>query len=78
MSISVKVESVRLKREEGKQMDLVGEYHLLSDNGTVMAKQSFNGYNDIKITFSRETIDLIRQLESNVEDDVKKTLGINS
>jgi hypothetical protein len=72
---SVRVDEVELKRYD-KKIEVVGKYSLISENGSVLATQNFNGYSDLKITSSRETLDAMESLERNVEQDIIATLGI--
>jgi hypothetical protein len=61
---------------EGKNR-IKGSYSLMSTADKVLAKQAFNGYNDIEVAFSAETVSALNSLLINLKRDVQVTLGIN-
>jgi len=64
-----KVESVTIERD-GK---ITGVYSLISEKGVSIAKQSFNGYNDVKFEFDKS---ISRNLIEEIETEIELTIGI--
>jgi len=65
----VRVDTITVSRE-GK---IEGTYALISEKGDVVAKQNFNGYNDIKFEFDKA---LSRNLIEEIETEIELTIGI--
>ena len=65
----VKVDTVVINRD-GK---IEGAYSLISEKGDVVAKQSFNGYSDMKFEFDKS---LSRNLIEEIETEIELSLGI--
>lgn len=61
------------KDNEGKQK-IEGNYEILSSNDTVMAKDTFNGYSDIKITFSAETLAALNTFLAGAKKELSITV----
>ena len=75
----VRVATVELTRtEELGAPKMTGAYELISDGGKVLAKQNFNGYNDIKIEPSADTADLLQRAMAAISKDVERVLGITA
>lgn len=72
----VKVVSVDITRDEDGNPKVKGNHHLISSTGTVIAKQSFNGYNDITLQPSAQTSKLLHELMVSITSDVNATLGL--
>ena len=67
--------SVTLNKEDGAYT-FTGNYELISNTGVTLAKQSFNGYNDVKLNGSIETNKALNDLVGVVKKDLNTTLGI--
>lgn len=50
------LENISITKDNEGNRKIEGDYKLISSNDTVLAKQGFNGYNDIKVSFSAETL----------------------
>lgn len=61
----------------GDETKLEGQYSLVSDKDTVIAKQGFNGYSDIKVEMSAESRSALNQLITQVKADISRVLGFN-
>lgn len=55
---------------------ITGDYSLMSNDDRVLAKQGFNGYNDIEVSFSAETVENFHKLLASLKKDIHTTLGI--
>lgn len=71
--IKVTSVSIDLKGDEDK---IQGNYALMSTNDKVLATQSFNGYSDIKIAFSAETLKAFNTFLAGVKNDINNVLGL--
>jgi len=77
MSKGAKIKTISFERDnETGGMKFTGSYELISSNDIVLAKQGFNGYNDLKLSESLETKDLINKLIAGLSSDLNKTLGM--
>jgi len=65
---------IRRNAEKGTY-EISGYYELVSSNDTILAKQAFNGYNDIKLSPSPESSNLIHKLMVSLNNDMEKILG---
>lgn len=72
----IKITDIKLNPFQDGKNRITGDYSLLSNNDKVLAKQGFNGYNDIEVSFSAETIKAMNELSSNLKRDIHNTLGI--
>ena len=70
--ITIKKINIEVKQEGD---DIQGSYALMSDNDKVLAKQSFNGYADIKVTFSSDTMKKYNEFMAGVKQDINAVLG---
>jgi hypothetical protein len=59
------------------EMKLTGSYELISSTGVVIAKQGFNGYNEITLGLSSETIVAREAFLRGLSKDLNTTLGLN-
>ncbi len=73
----IKISSISIQRDENGLPKLTGNYELVSATGVTIAKQSFNGYNDIKLTNSSETQKVLTDFMMAVQTDLNTTLGLN-
>ncbi len=62
--------------DQSKPLKLTGSYHLMASNGKILAKQTFNNYNDVVVDFSRETKELYQKLLVSLTSDLNATLGV--
>lgn len=77
MAITLKgarVDSIEISRKDGVN-DIKGSYSLVSSDDKVLAKQSFNGYSDVKVQSSQETKTALEVLMNSIAKDVNLTLG---
>ncbi len=70
--VRIKSVDVEVGEEETKSS---GKYDLMSSDGKVVAKQGFNGYHDIKLTLSPNTVVLRDKFLTALSEDVEKVLG---
>lgn len=75
----IDIPSINFRREEGV-IKVTGEYHLLSPNKTILAKQGFNGgYGEqVKISMSPDTQAHLNAFVAEFNNDLKKTLGFGA
>jgi hypothetical protein len=70
----IRVDSLDISREkDSTEIKCSGNYALISDKGVVMAKQGFNGYNDIKVQVDPAAM---RDMLGIVEEAIAQTIGI--
>lgn len=70
--------SVNLEQDkETGCFKLTGRYELISSNGMVIAKQSFNGYQDVKLELSSESLKAQAKFLETIKTDLAITLGLN-
>ena len=72
----VRIKSLSITRDENGKEDVSGDYELISTADKVLAKQGFNGYNEIKVAFSLETQKALSAFLSGVKSDVQTILGL--
>lgn len=72
----VKLTSLSIEKDSDGKEKVSGNYSLMSNVDKVLAKQGFNGYNDVKIAFSHDTITALNSLMAGVKTDVETTLGL--
>lgn len=78
MAIGIKglrIDDVAITAKESGD-EIQGHYSIISTMDKVIAKQSFNGYNDIKITMSQETQTLLSSFLSSLKKDVETITGL--
>ena len=81
MSISIKgirLDRLTVERDEDGKNKLTGSYSLMSNTDNVLAKQAFNGYNDIELNPSATTVAALREFVELVKDDLHAVLGIET
>jgi len=79
MGIAIKgvvVTSVSVFPNKVGKERITGDYSLMSNENKVLAKQGFNGYGDVEVSFSAETIQAMNDLAASLKKDVNTTLGI--
>ncbi len=72
----IRVPSVNITRLEGGDNLVSGSYELISTTDRVLCKQGFNGYDNMKITWSKETVIALNALLTSIKKDIQTTLGI--
>ena len=76
----VRLDSVTVKPDAtGKQTapEVEGSYSLISNKDTILATNTFNGYNSMKISPSPETAELLHKLLASLAKDLERVLGFN-
>ena len=73
----VRLDSVSIGRDEATgRPKFTGSYSLMSEQDISLATQSFNGYNDIKIEGSPETVELLNKFVRGLKNDLERMLGM--
>lgn len=73
----IRIENITLTRDKDSgENGVTGDYSLISTADKVLAKQGFNGYNEIKMSWSGETIKSLNAFLAGVKNDVQNTLGL--
>ena len=55
-----------------------GNYALMSSMDKVLAKQGFNGYNDLKVSMSSDTTKALNTFINNLKSDINNILGLEA
>lgn len=79
MAITIKgafVTTITIAHDDKQGPGVTGSYSLMSSNNTVLAKQTFNGYSDVKVPLSNETRERLAKFEVSLQTDVNIALGI--
>lgn len=73
----IQINSLSLSKDpESGLVKVQGSYQLMSQQDVVLATQSFNGYNDLKLTPSPDLQQRINQVVEGIKNDLEKILGI--
>ncbi len=73
----IRIENITLTRDKDSgENSVTGDYSLISTADKVLAKQGFNGYNEIKMAWSGETIKALNSFLAGVKTDVQNMLGL--
>jgi hypothetical protein len=72
----VRLDSISITKE-GDESKITGAYALISSTDAVLAKQSFNGYEGMKVVFSPATIQALRDFIKGAKGDLETILGLN-
>ena len=72
----IRLPAVNIGLSDDGKLEVSGKYELLSDNDTVLAKQGFNGYNELKVGASPETMGKVNSLVASLKLDIETILGI--
>lgn len=64
------------KEKDSGELIIKGSYVLESNTGIVLAKSGFNGYSDIKLNESQDTIKLKNEYFRSLGKDLSDTLGL--
>ena len=72
ISISrVRVTQIVVVKDSEGQVKISGNYELISEKGDIVAKQSFNGYNDMSFDFDKSIAkNFMEEVESTIEIDI--------
>ena len=68
------VDSLSIDKDTEGNRKVEGYYKIISSNDTILAKQSFNGYSDIKVNFSPETLTALNAFLAGAKKDVSVTV----
>uniref|UniRef100_A0A6H1ZKY4 Uncharacterized protein n=1 Tax=viral metagenome TaxID=1070528 RepID=A0A6H1ZKY4_9ZZZZ len=75
MISGARIDSIELiRKDEG--VEFKANYSLVKDDGTVMAKQSVNGYGDIKLNLSAEMAKAIQGVTKQLKKEIESIIGI--
>lgn len=78
MAISIegiKITQAAIVEKEG-EMEIQGTYALMGSNGIVLAKQSFNGYNDMKLNLSPDGKKKFHDFMGVLKSELSASLGM--
>ena len=79
--MAVTISSVRIKSftftadDETGVPKMSGTYQLVSNSGRILAEQTFNGYNGVKVETNGDTLKAAIALTEAVSANINKTLG---
>jgi hypothetical protein len=73
----IRLESLSTTRDGDKEK-ITGSYSLMSSDDKVLAKQSFNGYSDLEVNWSPETIKLHNAFMKAAKSDIETLIGVNN
>ena len=80
MSISIRgirIENVTITRDSSTgENNVTGDYSLISTADKVLAKQGFNGYNEIKLGMSADTVKALNTFLKGIKNDMSGVLGL--
>ena len=66
----IKINRISVEKDDEGKESITGSYSLLSPSGAVMAKQSFNGYNSVKLEPSEKTRKLLLDMVLSFKEDI--------
>ncbi len=72
----IRITEFNVSKVDTEELKVTGKYSLISNTGTVIAKQSFNCYGDISLPQSPETMQAIQNVLSKAKKDLNTTLGL--
>ena len=72
----IQLSLISLSKDSDGNDKVEGTDALMSNLDKVLAKQSFNGYNDIKVPMSQDTITALNSFMSGLKKDVSNVLGL--
>lgn len=72
----IRISSISIIRTDDGKEKVSGNYELISTNDKVLAKQGFNGYNDIEVAMSGDTMKLFNDFMVNMKKDIQGILGL--
>ncbi len=71
----IRVNSLSWTMEDSEDK-ITGSYSLMSNEDKVLAKQTFNSYDDIKVAFSAETMKAFNAFVKGAKNDIEGILGL--
>ena len=78
--MAITIQGVKIKNVTiefgGDVTKLEGDYELLSNTGVVLAKQGFNGYNDLKVGLSPAADAKLREAIAELTSNINRALGV--
>ena len=80
--MAITIKGIRLSNVSISEPDtdggrkITGGYDIVSNNDVVIAKQSFNGYNEVKMTFSPDTNKAFQSFLTGVKKDIQTMMGL--
>lgn len=72
----IRIPSVNISLSDDGKLEVSGRYDLISANDAVLAKQGFNGYNELKVGASPETMGKVHSLMACLKLDIETILGL--
>ncbi|HDZ77109.1 MAG TPA: hypothetical protein ENH41_03400 [Candidatus Omnitrophica bacterium] len=73
----IKLEDINItKDKETGVLKVEGDYSLMSVTDTVLAKQGFNGYNEIKVELTKEAREALNKFYSGLKESIQAILGL--
>lgn len=72
----VKLTQVSISFDEQGMKKVSGSYQLLSNTGTVLAKNDFNGYGDIKLGIQGDLAGKVDDVVNGIKAELNKVLGL--
>ena len=73
--VVLKVVNINGDTENGTIV-VTGSYHLITTQGTVLAQQAFNGYKDVELKESQETLELRKKFLDSMQKDLLSSMGL--
>ena len=73
--VVLKVVNINGDNENGAIL-VTGSYHILTTHGVVLAKQTFNGYKDVELKESQETLELRKKFLDSMQKDLLSSMGL--
>jgi hypothetical protein len=73
----IKINELAIKLTD-EENEITGNYSLISSVDKVLAKQSFNGYSDLKMPLSPDTHKALRAFIAHYKMDIQKTIGLDT
>lgn len=70
-----RINSISIEWNDGHPK-ITGSYSMISDKDVTVTTQTFNGYSDRKIEFTKEVMMLTQELLGCVADDIEMDVGI--
>jgi len=72
----IKIKSITLKRNEKGELEVYGSYDIMSEKGTVVASQTFNGYSDNSVAITGDIKLSSEKTMETIRDELKKLIGL--
>ena len=72
----VKLVDLSISQDDKGAVKVQGNYNLVSSSGRVLAKQGFNGYNEVKLPESIEVQKAVKELWKTLKNELDIHLGM--